>query len=690
MKSKWSHSSAARVVRGYRKWGKDLALRTYSARLLGGNPDLVLHGGGNTSVKIQKKLGAGRILPVLYVKGSGLDLGVIEPLGHPGVRLEPLLGLRNKNAMFDQALMTKLKSSMLDPSGPSPSVETLVHAFLPHKYVDHTHADAVLAVVDQSDGFSRAKEVAAGRLAVIPYVMSGLPLARSVAQAFELDTSVEGVVLLKHGIVTFGSTAQESYERMIQWVSRFEGYVKKHKTFMYVPKVRSKRADSDTLAMAAHVLRSAIRFENRLGGPASEGQSMIVRHRSSAGILNFVNSRQAAALSKAGPATPDHVIRIKPFALLLEPTKNGDQKAFESEVKTGVTAYNRQYQSYFKTQCAAKKVKKKPLDSMPRLILVPCMGLFAAAPNAKECDMALDIYEHTIGIMRKSSSLGPYRPLSRSHLFDMEYWSLEQAKLKGGIYRPMDGKIVWISGAASGIGLATSRAFLDQGAHVYLTDLNRAGLKKALASLGGGSRAASSPCDVTNAAKVKKSFQQCSRMFGGVDVIVSNAGAAFSGSVDKVSDKLFRRSFELNFFSHLNVVRAGSEILRRQKQGGVFLFNASKSAFSPGPDFGPYTIPKAGVIALMRQTAVDLGKYGIRANAVNADRVRTRLFSGGFLESRAKARGMSVKKYLSGNLLGKEVYADDVADAFVYLAGAMKTTGAVIPVDGGNAAVFPR
>ncbi len=690
MKNRWQDSEAKNFATKYRAAGEDLALRTYSARLIGQDPELVLHGGGNTSVKTEVRTVTGETVSVLCVKGSGWDLGTIEPAGHPAVRLEQLANLRALKRLSDEEMVNQLRSQMLDSQGPNPSVETLLHAFLPQKFIDHTHANAILAWVDQPEGEKRLQDWIEGRLGIVPYIMPGFALSKLAAKIYEKNPKVEGLLLLKHGIFTFGESARQSYERMIRWVDRAEKLLARAKPVSYTAAYKKAAATTREIAAVANQLRGEIyqrRETERQNDPLAR---MIVRHRTSREILKFVNSREAAILSQRGPATPDHVIRTKPKPLYLAPVSLNDEAALRKSIQSGLEGFKRSYQAYFTRQCRDKGVKRTALDPLPRVALVPGAGLFAVAEDAKAADIALDIYEATIGIIADASRVGRYEVLSPSDIFDMEYWSLEQAKLGKVQEKPFSRKIVWISGAASGIGLATARSFGALGAHVFLTDREGPALEKAVQSLGLKKSAAYAVCDVTQAQQIRDAFDACSTVFGGVDIVVSNAGVAPTGSMADVGEDALRRSFEINFFSHQNVAQAAVNVFRRQRLGGVLLFNASKSTFNPGPGFGPYTLPKSSVIALMKQYAVELGGEGIRANAVNADRVRTGLFDHGLLEKRAKARGLTVEEYVSGNLLGEEVYPEDVAHAFVALALARKTTGAVLPVDGGNAAAFPR
>jgi rhamnose utilization protein RhaD (predicted bifunctional aldolase and dehydrogenase)/NAD(P)-dependent dehydrogenase (short-subunit alcohol dehydrogenase family) len=674
MKNFWNESDAKNFLKAFAYIGEDIALRTYSARLIGQDRTLVLHGGGNTSVKTSMPAITGEPVSVLCVKGSGWDLETIEPAGHPAVRLDALRRLRILRKLSDEEMVNQLRINMLDAGGPNPSVESLLHAFLPHKFIDHSHADAVLSLVDQPDGGKIVRDWVGDRMGIVPYIMPGFALAKLAAEVYEKNRSVEGLILLKHGIFTFGDSAEQSYERMIRWVGNAEKMLGRSKPVSLRGALTTQTLNT---AAVANVLRGGI----PLG---------LVRHRSSPSILKFVNSRESVSWSQSGPATPDHVIRTKPKPVVIPPSAVSTQEIFQKAVLSAVEKFKKEYEAYFQRQCRLQKVQKKPLDSWPRVILVPGSGLFAVAEDAKAADIALDIYETTIGIIEKAQRVGRYQSLPEKDIFDMEYWSLEQAKLGKVVEKPFSRKVVWISGAGSGIGLATAQAFGAAGAHVFLTDVKRNSLEDAVGKLGLKSRAAFAVCDVTKSSQVQAAIDRCSEVFGGVDVVVSNAGIAPSGVMAECTDEVLRKSFEINFFAHQNVARTAIQVFRRQGRGGVLLFNASKSTFNPGPGFGPYTLPKASVVALMKQYAVELGHEGIRSNAVNADRVRTGLFGGGLLEKRAKARGLTVQQYMSGNLLKQEVFAEDVAAAFVWLAQATKTTGAVVPVDGGNAAAFPR
>ncbi len=681
MQSLYDPDDAAQAVARYgARYGEDLALRVYTSRLLGRDGALVLHGGGNTSVKSTATEITGEAVDVLYVKGSGWDLGGIEPAGFPACRLAALRRIAALPELSDEDMVKSLRGQMLDPSSPTPSVEALLHALMPARFVDHTHADAVLGIVDQPDSEARAHEVWGDGLVFVPYVMPGFVLARQIAGFIDRLVSARVMVLDKHGIFTWGETAQESYERMIDAVTAAERALSRTAVALPAPdKAEARRLRQRELAP---VLRGAL-------ARAADGQRFIVEWRDEPAILALLARDDAPQTARIGTATPDHVIRTKPIPLWLE--NAGDPHS----IAAALSDYARWYEAYFARCSTLRDRDVTRLDRLPRIVLVPGVGALAVGKTLKDARVAGDIYTHTAGVILGAASMGGYRPVAELDLFDVEYWSLEQAKLalaKGG-GGALARRIALVTGAASGIGLATARRLLESGAHVLLADRDAAALEATTRELAGkfGPAVASGVADVTRREQVTALVDRTVDAFGGLDLVVSNAGTAPSGLLHEADgEAALLRSIEINLLSHQYLARAASRVMLDQGVGGCLLFNASKSAFNQGPEFGPYAIPKAGVVALMKQYAVDLGKHGIRANAVNADRIRTGLFGGGVLEARAKARGVAPDEYFRQNLLHRETTGADVADAFLYLATAEATTGAILTVDGGNPAAFPR
>jgi rhamnose utilization protein RhaD (predicted bifunctional aldolase and dehydrogenase)/NAD(P)-dependent dehydrogenase (short-subunit alcohol dehydrogenase family) len=679
MKSRWSDSEAKEFIDRYASQGiaEDLALRVYTTRLLGGDPRLVLHGGGNTSVKTRMQDLLGDTVDVICVKGSGWDMGNIEPAGLPAVKLAPLRRLRVLERLSDEDMVNYQRINLLDSSAPNPSVETLLHAFLPHKYVDHTHSTAVLALTDQPDGESIARDVFGHRVAYVPYTIPGFALAKSVADIFDRNRGVEGLVLLQHGIFSVGEDAREAYERMIEFVTLAEDRLARgRKSFAAaaLPKDLARTTEIAPIVRGA----CAIARDDKAGTVKRQ----VLCFRTSPSILEYVNGAERARYSQAGVVTPDHTIRTKNWPLLVPTPEAGKLDAWKNAVEKAVSDFVAHYHDYFSRNNSRADPKKTELDPFPRVVLVPGKGLFGLGASAKDAAIAADIAENTVEVITDAEAVGRYQPISEADMFDVEYWSLEQAKLGKAAEKPLARQVAVITGGGSGIGAATARAMARAGAEVAVLDRDRAAASAVARECGKNAIALS--CDVTKAKDVQHAFRHTVKAFGGVDIVVSNAGAAWQGSIGSVEDETLRQSFELNFFAHQTVAQTAVAIMKAQGTGGCLLFNVSKQAVNPGRDFGPYGLPKASTLFLMKQYALDHGRDGIRSNAVNADRIRSGLLTESMIALRSQARGLSEKDYMSANLLGREVTAEDVADAFVFLATAIKTTAAIVTVDGGN------
>jgi rhamnose utilization protein RhaD (predicted bifunctional aldolase and dehydrogenase)/NAD(P)-dependent dehydrogenase (short-subunit alcohol dehydrogenase family) len=690
MRSLWSDKEAVRMVERYAQQGvgRDLALRVYTSRLLGGDPKLVLHGGGNTSVKTVLPDLFGDEVEVLCVKGSGSDMADIEPAGLPAVRLQPLRRLRSRASLSDEDMVRAQRANLIDPGAPNPSVETLLHAFLPHKYVDHTHATAVLSLADQGDAAERCADLYDGRMGVVPYIMPGFLLAKKAAEIFEAGPQVEGLVLLKHGVFTFGDSAEEAYERMIAAVSRAEERLARGKKSVFVPAVLPA-AIADVAAVAP-ILRGLCTIPDPDGG--GNDRRFILDFRTGPAICDYVGGAELSRYGRAGVATPDHTIRIKNYPLIAPPPEADGLATWKDAVRRAVADFAAEYRAYFARHNARQAVPKRELDPLPRIVLVPGLGLFGLGRSAKDARIAADLAESTIETVTGAEAVGRFESLPEADLFDIEYWSLEQAKLGRGEEPPLQGQIAVVTGGAGTIGLATARAMSRAGAAVALLDIDGGAAEAAAKQLAknSGGAALGLQCDVTDRAAVTRAFDRVAAHWGGVDIVVSNAGAAVQGRIGEVADSVLRQSFEINFFAHQIVASTAIRLMLAQGTGGCLLFNVSKQAINPGRDFGPYGLPKAATLFLVRQYALDYGADGIRANAVNADRIRSGLLTPDMIAARAKARGLDEEQYMRGNLLRREVSAEDVAQAFLFQALAHKTTADVITVDGGNIAAALR
>jgi rhamnose utilization protein RhaD (predicted bifunctional aldolase and dehydrogenase)/NAD(P)-dependent dehydrogenase (short-subunit alcohol dehydrogenase family) len=679
----WNDADAAGYVTKYHD--PDIALRIYTSHLLGREPRLVLHGGGNTSVKtVVTDLFENKIA-VLRVKGSGWDLSLVEPSGLPAVRLESLLRLEQLEQLSDESMVNYLRANLIDSVAPTPSVETLLHAFLPHKYVDHSHALDVLALVDQDDSENLTRRVFGNRVGYVPYTMPGFSLAKAAASEYRRDPQVEGLVLDKHGLVSFGDTARTSYARTVALNNLAADFVQKNRRRPVFISLAQPGKEIASQADIAPILRGCLASAIEKDSP----KRWILDFRCSDLIQEFVKGKSLMEYANRGTVTPDYLIRTKASPLILPFPEAGALEEFRRETGSAVVDYIGRYRTYFERHSSRSSTPELPLDSIPRITLVRSCGLFGIGKSAEEAAIVADLAETWVDTVTAAEAIGRFRSLDENEQFAMECRSLEQIKLRTLCEPRLARHVVLVTGGAGTIGSAIGRAFAGEGAEVVIADLD--GEKAAeVACCGVKGTAMGAGCDVTNTESVRSLFDRVCERFGGVDIVVSNAGAAWSGQIATVTDDLLRKSFELNFFAHQLVAQNAVRVMRLQKTGGAILFNISKQAINPGPNFGAYGIPKAATLALARQYALEHGHDKIRVNAVNADRIRSGLLTDDKIRSRAQARGLSERDYMSGNLLGCEVTAEDVAQAFVHHALAMKTTGDVMTVDGGNVAAFLR
>ena len=677
MKNNWSNSEANKYIRKYKTLGhsKDMALRVYTTRLLGRNSELVLHGGGNTSVKTTLKDIDGKKYNVLCVKGSGWDMAEIEPEGLPAVKLKPLLSLKNKKNLSDEDMVNYQKRNLINVKSPNPSVETFLHAFLPFKFVDHTHSDAIMNVTNRPNGLNFCKKIFGNKVSIVPYVMPGFGLAKKIDEVYSKNPKINCLILMNHGIFTFADSAKEAYELMIKYVSKAERATKRLKA------KRIKQIKNFSTKFDAHEAAPVIR------GLLSENkdQKFIVNYRINQNLKYFMNGKNVKSYSSKGTATPDHVIRVKPFPLIITPKRNSTIEEFKFTANKAFNNYRKKYINYFNTNKKKVKGKKIMLDTAPRVVLVQNVGMFSIGKDLKSAIIAGDLTETNARVISSVEETSTYKFIPEKDLFDVEYWSLEQAKIKK-TKKLLEGNVVVITGSTGAIGYETYKLFKSYGAEVVLLDYNLDRIKNLQSKI----KDLCIHCDVRNKKNVKKAFNEICKKYGGIDILISNAGTAISGSIAEIDDKILRQSFEDNFFSHQNCASEAIKIMKKQNTEGCLLFNISKQSVNPGKNFGPYGLPKSALLSLCKQYAVDYGSYGIRSNGVNADRIRSGLLNDKMIKKRAKARDVTTENYMKGNLLLNEVKAEDVAKAFFHLAVSKKTTGAILTVDGGNIAASLR
>jgi rhamnulose-1-phosphate aldolase/alcohol dehydrogenase len=705
MQSRWSDDDARAFRERYAAWGDDLALRVYTSRLIGRDPDLVMHGGGNTSVKIVKQNIIGEPVEAICVKGSGWDLDSIEPAGLPAMQLAPLRALRRLESLSDEEMVNQQRINLFDASSPNPSVETLLHAFLPHKFVDHTHADAILALTNQPDGAKVVREALGDRVAIVPYVMPGFQLAKLAAEVFERDPRVDAMVLLKHGFFTFADDARASYESHVAYVDRAERHLAERvHGRVQVGRPAAAGAVERARELAARVaptLRGLLAAET--GSPDQPWRRTILEHRATDEILGLLDDPSCTRLASRGPLTPDHVIRTKSTHLFLPDLALDDPEKLRLQLDGEVRDFRERYDAYFAAQVAAKGVKRTKLDPDPRVVLIPGVGLFGAGKSRKDAAIAADIAEHTLRTKALAEAFGSYEALPEHDLFDMEYWSLEQAKLGKEAEKPLARQVALVTGAAGAIGVGVCLELVRAGAHVVLTDLDEEALERALervAQAGGTSTCAAVRMDVTDEASVRAGFAYACRTFGGVDVVVPNAGIAHVSPLVATEARQFARVVDVNLGGYFLTMREAARVMRAQGTGGNIVVNASKNVFGPGADFGAYSASKAAGHQLGKVAAIELAPLGIRVNMINADAVFAEgdTASGLWREigaDRARSKGIAPdaleEHYRERNLLHARITGAHVGRAVVFFASnATPTTGATLPVDGGVAAAFPR
>ena len=685
MKNKWKNYEANKYINYYKKnnISKELALRIYTTHLLGREKELVLHGGGNTSLKSSIKNIFNQKIKIMYVKGSGWDMSNIDHPGLPAVELDPLLKTVELKKLNDVNMVNLVRKNLLDSNSPNPSIETLLHSFLPFKYVDHTHANAILSLIDQPNDIKICQKTFGNKVGIVSYVIPGFELAKKTLEIFYKNKNIIGLILLKHGIFTFGDNAKESYDRMIKLVSIAEKQINKNKKKI-ANRTKIKKNNKQLLEknILFPLLRKYLSFKKKNDSYIK----WVFDIRTNKKIIKYLEHPKLNSFTQRGPITPDHVIRIKPKPLIID-LKNKRIDEYEKIIKKEIDRFRLNYHNYFMRN---KKYLHKPLelDGNPRLILIPYIGIVGIGRTKKEASIAADLAECTVDVVSKAESFGKFSSISEKEIFKIEYWPLEQVKLKSLKRASLTGNITVISGGCGTIGLAIAKSFHNEGSEIILLDNNLKNINNTPLEIKKFAKIIK--CDVTNQKDIKKTFREICATFGGMDILISNAGAAWQGSIGNVSDRVLKESFNLNFYAHQHLSQESIEIFLIQNTQGVLLYNISKQSIDPGINFGPYGLPKASTLSLMRQYTLEYGKYGIRANGINADRIRSGILTDSMISKRSKARGLNEKNYMKGNLLQTEVLAEDVAEAFLNLAKAKKTTGNIMTVDGGNMSAILR
>lgn len=656
MKSLWNDKEA-------KSFGNDpLQLRVYTSRLLGQESSLVLHGGGNTSVKAAITTVFGDKEDVLFIKGSGIDLKTIEAHQFAPVRLDVLQQMATLDTLTDSEMVNLQRSAVIDYTAPNPSLEAILHAIIPFQYVDHTHADEVVVITNNKRGEKLIREIYGDRVLVVPYTKAGFALAKTVYQmAQNIEwRNIEGLILMNHGLLTFGDDAKTSYTRMIRLVSQAQKFLKQHGA---LDAVATAEPAEDLLGLS----RIRREISRAWGTPVI---AMLDQSKEACGFSNLAN---LDSIATRGPITADHIIRTKPIPVILG-----------ANTKNNIDDFISAYRDYFNRNTNDRLTM---LDPAPRWAVWPHYGTIAFGKNIREAKIVFDIAKHTVKAIQYGEAIGGWLPLSEKHIFDMEYWELQQAKLQKRDARPeLQGKIALVTGAASGIGLACSEALKDQGAVVVGLDVN-----PECTLILDGKNAVGITCDVTDIKQVKETVEMTVRQFGGLDILISNAGLFTANQkIEDLDEEVWYRSMELNLSSHQRLLKTCIPYLKHGIDPAVVVV-ASKNVPAPGPGAAAYSVAKAGLTQLARLAAMELGPYGIRVNIIHPDAVYdTALWTPEVLEQRAKHYGLTVDEYKTKNILKTEVSSKDVANLVCALVGPAfaKTTGAQIPIDGGNERVI--
>jgi rhamnose utilization protein RhaD (predicted bifunctional aldolase and dehydrogenase)/NAD(P)-dependent dehydrogenase (short-subunit alcohol dehydrogenase family) len=654
MEHRWSDSDAA-------EFSGPLGARVYTSRLLGADPALVMHGGGNTSVKVVEPDLFGVDHDILYVKGSGSDLASMTASGFAPVRLDHLLQLAQLDTLSDTEMANQLRLGCTRADAPAPSVEAILHAILPYRYVDHTHADAILALTNTPHGRKWIEAVYGDRVVVVDYVMPGFALARECARQFPAQQNADttGMVLLHHGIFSFGDDARTSYDRMIELVQMAEDFL------------AHRNAWSLGVATTPRAPRRLARAELRAAISRVADAPMIMTTTNTPRSDAFLARSDVADLAGRGPLTPDHVIRTKRVPL----------------VGRDVDQYAAEYEAYFERNRHRAPHELVMLDAAPRVVLDRELGLLTAGRTARDAAIARDITQHTIDVVERAAMLDDWQALGEGDLFDVEYWELEQAKLsRQGPPAPFAGEVVAITGAASGIGRATAAAFARAGAAVVGLDIDARVVEQTTDAFLGLA------CDVTDDEAIERALDRAVEQFGGLDIVVCNAGVfPHSAPIETLDSASWRRTMSLNVDANLSLLREAAPLLMHSPRGGRVVVNASKNVPAPGPGAAAYSASKAALTQLARVAAMEWAGHGIRVNIVHPNAVfDTGIWDAATLASRAESYGLTVAEYKRNNLLGVEITSDDVAAVMVALCTPTfaKTTGAQIPIDGGNERVI--
>lgn len=661
---------------------------TYRSNLIGTDRRVCNWGGGNTSFKTTATDFRGIEVEVMWVKGSGSDLATMKESNFTALQLEHILPLQQREDMTDEEMVDYLSHCMLDKSHPRASIETLLHAFLPYKHVDHTHPDSIISICCAPNGREIAKEIFGDRFVWVPYIRPGFLLSKMIAEGVQNNPNAELVLMEKHGLVVWGDTARESYDKTIDIINDAKAYID-HKLKQH-PAFGGQSTETVPQEKRLQTLNEILPY---IRGLVSTNQGQIVTYDDSDEVLEFVNSERAASLSQVGAACPDHLVHTKRVPLFIEWDGNLET------IKTSIDTYKAEYRKYFEAYASSDD---NMFDPSPRVILIPGIGMINTGKDKASALVSGALYHRAISVMKGSDALGGFTSLLAEESFSVEYWPLELYKLS---LAPKEAefsrKVAFVTGGAGGIGSETCRLLASQGAHVVLADLNLEGAEKVASeinSANGEGRATAVKMDVTDEDQIIAAFQLVNRTYGGVDILVNNAGLATSSPFEETTLKEWNLNMNVLGTGYFLVSREAFKVMKAQGTGGSMIFIGSKNSIYAGKNASAYSAVKALEVQLARCIAAEGGDFGIRANSVLPDAVLqgSAIWGSKWREERATAYGIEPDElenhYRERTVLKENIYPKDIAEAIAYFASSKsaKTTGCMLTVDGGVAAAFTR
>lgn len=662
----------------------------YRSNLIGADRSVCNWGGGNTSFKTRAIDFKGNEVDVMWVKGSGSDLATMQEANFSGLLLADMQQLEQRASMTDEEMVAYLEHCLLAKNHPRPSIETLLHAFLPYKHVDHTHPDAIISICCAPNGQKIAEEIWGDRYVWVPYIRPGFTLSKMIAEGVRNNPNAELVLMEKHGLVVWGETARESYEKTIQVINEAEQYIEKASQQL-------KPSSSITTLSETEKLSTIETLLPFIRGAASVHERVVTNVDMSEEVLNFVNSEAAESLSQIGAACPDHLVHTKRIPLYID--WNGDKETLVDLVVTGIAKYITDYTSYFETYANSTDQMFNPA---PRVILIKGIGMITTGKDQKAAKLSAALYHRAIAVITGSFKLGGFTSLSAEESFAVEYWPLELYKLSlAPPENEFSRQVAFVTGGAGGIGSETCRLLASKGAHVVLADLNLEGAEKIAQEINaqyGADVALAVKMDVTDEAQIISALNATVKAYGGVDILVNNAGLATSSSFEETSLDEWNLNINVLGTGYFLVSREAFKIMKNQGLGGSMIFIASKNSIYAGKNASAYSAVKALEVHLARCIAAEGGDYGIRANSVLPDAVLqgSAIWGSNWRKERASAYGIEEQDleehYRQRTVLKENIYPSDIAEAIAFFASAKakKTTGCMLTVDGGVAAAFTR